>query len=121
MDARTLARRVLSVAMRSGMRRAFEAFFFIFVSVVGWGGAWARDCESDSIRGVSQSGEIIIMLSGHVYEVMAGDTVDSMLWLTADEVLVCEAPLKYKGKVYLLYEIINTDESGEKVSARMLR
>jgi hypothetical protein len=83
--------------------------------------AQARSCLDDSISEVSDSGEILIMLSGGVYEVIAGDTIDSALWLTADTVLICERPFTYQGKTYLVYEIINTDERGEKVSARRLR
>ena len=81
----------------------------------------ARKCLDDAISEVSDSGEILIMLSGGVYEVMAEDTIDSALWLPADSVLICERTFTYQGKITLLYEIINTDERGEKVSARLLR
>jgi hypothetical protein len=74
--------------------------------------AFASDCDEDSISTVSNDGEILVMLSGHVYRVDAGDTVDSALWLPAEAVLICGA-----GSV----EIVNTDNEGEKVSAVRLK
>lgn len=61
------------------------------------------------------------MISGAVYEVDAGDQVDSALWLESDDVLVCETSVNYQGRVVTLYDIINTDENGEKVGAQRLR
>lgn len=83
--------------------------------------AAAKTCYDDSIQEVSESGEIIVMLSGQIFEVDPGDRVDSALWLAAEDVLICETPVNYQGKVYMLYEIINTDESAEKVSAHRLK
>ena len=81
----------------------------------------AKNCIDDSIREVSESGEIVMMLSGSVYEVLAGDEIDSMLWLPAEDVLICETTTSYQGRTYIFYQIINTAERGEKVSARGLR
>ena len=74
----------------------------------------AKTCSDDSIDDVSSSGEILKMLSGHIYEVDSGDTVDTQLWMAMDDVLVCE-----EGPNFV--EIINTDESGEKASAERLK
>lgn len=70
---------------------------------------FARSCDDDSISSVSNDGSIIVMLSGAVYEVDAGDQVDTMLWLPAESVLVCGGTL------------INTDENGEKASVVRLK
>lgn len=59
--------------------------------------ALAKNCFDDSIRDVSQSGEVLVMLSGAVYEVMAGDEIDSALWLASDDVLICETSVPYQG------------------------
>ncbi len=91
--------------------------FFVFVAgLLLFSGpiAHARDCEDDSIEDVSSDGAILKMLSNHVYEVDASDAVDSSLWLTADDVLVCE-----EGGGAVL--IVNTDEDGEKVAATRLK
>ena len=103
------------------MARALGALVVAAFCAVATSQVQAKNCDDDSIQEVSESGEIVIMISGHVYEVLAGDTVDAALWLPADDVLICETTLIYKGKAYLLYEIINPDESGEKVAARKLR
>ncbi len=76
--------------------------------------AVASNCEDDTTESVSSSGEIIKMQSGHVYEVNAGDTVDSALWLAVEDVLVCELG----GDTV---QIINTDEDGEKIEAQRLK
>lgn len=86
-----------------------------------FGHASARNCDDDSIQEVSESGEIIVMLSGQVFQVLAGDEVDSSLWLPAEDVLICETPVTVQGKTYVMYDIINTEESGEKVSATRLK
>jgi hypothetical protein len=82
--------------------------------------AEARSCEDDTLQHKSDDGDILIMMSGAVYEVLPGDNIDSALWLPPEDVLICEAPIMYKGRAVMIYEIINTDE-GEKVGARRLR
>jgi hypothetical protein len=81
---------------------------------------YATDCDDDTIRSVSNDGEIIVTNSGHVYDVMAGDEIDSALWLPISDILVCEHVVRYQGRLVAYYEIINTDE-GEKVGALKLR
>jgi hypothetical protein len=83
--------------------------------------AQAKDCADDSIGSVSDDGSIVKMLSGAVFEIDSVDQVDSELWLTADDVLVCADIVEYKGKPRRFYTIINTDEDGEKVDADRLR
>ncbi|MFY9627207.1 MAG: hypothetical protein WAK03_03505 [Methylocystis sp.] len=80
----------------------------IFLSIP----AFASDCDEDSISTVSDDGEILVMLSGQVYRVDAGDTADTALWLPTEDVLICGL-----GSV----EIINKDSQGEKVSAVRLK
>jgi hypothetical protein len=82
--------------------------------------AQARYCKDDTLQNKSEDGSILIMMSGAVYEVLAGDDIDSELWLPPEEVLICDAPVLYQGRTVMLYEIINTDE-GEKVGAQRLR
>jgi len=89
--------------------------------LIGVGSSYARNCDDDTLEGKSDSGEILIMMSGAVYQVLAGDEIDSALWLPPADVLICESVVNVGGKRYLVYEIINTDEHGEKVSATRLR
>lgn len=57
---------------------------------------------------MTDEGEIIKLEDGSLWEVMAGDTVDSMLWLPADDIVVCSGGL------------INTDDN-QKISAHRIR
>jgi hypothetical protein len=71
--------------------------------------AKATACEEDTLDTVSDGGDILIMVSGKVYQVDSGDDVDSQLWLAAEDVIIC-------GNT-----IINKNENGEKVSAVRIR
>jgi hypothetical protein len=82
--------------------------------------AHAAQCDEDTIRSVTNDGEIIVMQSGAVFEVMAGDTVDSALWLPVSDVMICQRALTVRGRAVSYYEIINLDDR-EKVSATKLR
>jgi hypothetical protein len=66
-------------------------------------------CEEDTVYDVSGDGAVITMLSGSVFQVDAADQIDTQLWSTSDDVLVCDDA-----------EIINKDESGERVSVNRL-
>jgi hypothetical protein len=79
--------------------------------------AHAKTCEDDSIEEVAGDGAILTMLSGSIWKVDEVDRVDSDLWLTAEDVLICDEPLTYQGKTYPLYTIIDKDEEGEEVHA----
>ena len=80
----------------------------------------AVDCREDTIRTVTSSGEVIVMQSGSVFEVLPGDTIDSALWLPISSVTICERTMTLKGKQIFYYDIINHDDR-EKVSATKLK
>lgn len=102
-------------------RRILPTVVCLFLAALFMTHASAADCDDDSITDMSSSGEFISMLSGHVFQVLGGGEVDSALWLVADDVLICQRVVDYKGKAFLYYEIINTDEDDEKVDAELLR
>ena len=102
------------------MTRAIAAAIVALVAAVSGGQAATRSCEDDTLQHKSDDGDILIMMSGAVYEVLPGDNIDSALWLPPEDVLICEAPLMYQGRTVMIYDIINTDE-GEKVGAQRLR
>jgi hypothetical protein len=83
--------------------------------------AEARKCIDDTLETVSNNGDILIMMSGSVYQVLPGDDIDSALWLPSADVLICEAPLLVRGRYVMIYDIINTEEQGEKVGAERIR
>lgn len=69
----------------------------------------AAGCEQDTIRSVVDDGGVIVLLSGQIYQVDSVDKIDSALWLTAEDVLVCDD------------KMINIDEDGENVAIRRIR
>lgn len=73
----------------------------------------ALACEEDTIDSVSDGGEVITMISGHVFQIDPADQADTSLWLSAEDVVICDDGNSY--------EIINKDESGETVEAELLR
>lgn len=78
--------------------------------------AHADSCDEDDLKSKSEDGTYLIMLSGAVYKVLPGDEIDSSLWLPPEEVVICSKVFPYQGRNYVIYDIINKDES-EKVSA----
>ena len=69
----------------------------------------SRTCESGHwVDSVSDDGEIVKLEDGSVWEVDAGDTVDSMLWLPTTNVLACP------------HKLINTEDN-ETVGATRLK
>jgi len=84
----------------------------IGLSVVGSFPAFAAgrsDCETGHwAKTVSRDGSIVVLEDGSVYQVDAGDAIDSMLWFPTTDIIVCDDKL------------INT-EGNETVSARRLR
>ena len=80
----------------------------------------ASDCHDDSIANdpSSSEGAIVKTLDGHIYQVDEVDRIDSELWLTADDVLVCWARYRYQGHVVTLYTLRDGDD---KVDATRLR
>ena len=96
-------------------------FFILFIPLLFWFNVgYSVNCKHDTLWTVSSDGQILIMLSGEVYEVLPGDEIDSQLWLPPSEVIICNKTLKVKGKLWKYYEIINLDEK-EKVSAIRIR
>ena len=73
--------------------------------------SFSQSCYDDSIDTVSDDGDIIVMISGAVFQVDLDDQVDTALWLPADDVLICNGDT----------ELINPDENGERASVFRLR
>jgi hypothetical protein len=54
-------------------RNKVRAFPFMLALITGWSAtALAMDCDKDTLSKKSDSGDILIMMSGHVYEVLLG-------------------------------------------------
>ena len=94
--------------------------FLLLVVLFGFNVGYSSNCKDDTLWKVSRDGEILIMLSGEVYEVLPGDEIDSQLWLPPSEVIIWEKSLKVRGKLWKYYEIINLDEN-EKVGALRIK
>ena len=104
------------------IKRCFRTY--VVVSVCGYmlaSTAFAMDCDDDSLSDVSGSGAILEMISGHIYKVNDADQVDSSLWLTAEDVLVCSKGVTYQGKNMAILTVINKDEDGEEVMVERLK
>jgi hypothetical protein len=81
------------------------------------GVSWGAECIEDSLRKNIDSGRHLLTNSGDLYDVLAGDNIDAMLWLPTSSLTICgPRRLSYKGKTFQLYKIINTDD-GESVDA----
>jgi hypothetical protein len=74
----------------------------------------AMECEKDSLSDVSGSGAILEMLSGQIYKVDDVDQVDSALWLSAEDVLVCTETKTIQGKRITIYIRAGTTISSAK-------
>ncbi len=79
--------------------------------------AYGKTCEDDSIDEVAGDGAIITMLSGSIWKVDDIDRIDSGLWLSTEDVLICEERASVKGKTFVDYTIINKDDDGAEVHA----
>ncbi|HTT84073.1 MAG TPA: hypothetical protein VMF67_11370 [Rhizomicrobium sp.] len=77
-------------------------------------------CAQDTISSVSSDGRILTMVTGDAYEVLAGQEVESILWLPESDVSICAPVVPTGASAAMLYEIVNTDEHGKKVLARKL-
>jgi len=79
------------------------------------------NCYETILKSNSNSGEILITIEGHVYEVLPGDNIDSMLWLPSSDLLICGPnPFSHKGKTFQFWDVVNTDD-GEKVTAQRIK
>jgi hypothetical protein len=103
--------------LRSGL-----VAFAITLSVFAFGvnqPLGAMECQRDSIADVSQNGDVIKTLSGHIYEV--DDTSESSIWLPAEDLLICAEYVSIKGQAHVIYQIIDKDQDGDEVSAQKLK
>ena len=72
-------------------------------------GSSSSGCESEHwVESVSDNGQIIKLEDGSIWEVDAGDAIDSALWLPTTDIVACDDKL------------INTDDN-ETVSAMRIR
>ena len=71
---------------------------------------WAS-YESDIITEVSDAGDLIVMLSGHMYKVDTANASRASLWSASEDVLVY-------GSGHVV--ITNTDDSGATISAEQI-
>jgi hypothetical protein len=77
----------------------------------------AQQCSPDSVRSVTSDGEVLVTLGGKVFEILAGDQVTVMLWLSMDDILICgPKSIVVRGRRYTYYTVINTDDK-EQVDA----
>jgi len=78
--------------------------------LLGISGMAKASCESGyDIQTKSDDGSILTLNDGSVWRVNAADTVDTELWLTAENILVCDDGT-----------FINTDENNEQVEVELL-
>ncbi len=77
-------------------------------------------CFRDSIKRVSNGGQIVIMMSGTIYEVDDYDTFDTQMWLPAEEVLVCQTSEVIQGRPVSIYDLRNLEAKGDKVWVRKI-
>jgi hypothetical protein len=103
------------------MRRELITTLLFAIGLIISRPADAQSCSDDTLEKVGNSGEILTMMSGAIFEVLPGDEIDSALWLPPSTVVICARSLVSRdGRTFSYYEIINTDE-GEKVGATRLR
>lgn len=98
------------------MSDRFLRVFVTLATVLTSSQTYASSCQDDDLQSKSNDGSYLFMLSGDVYEVLAGDVIDSSLWLPPSDVVICSRIVLYRGAKYTIYDIINKDEN-EKVSA----
>ena len=73
------------------------------------------DCEEHEIVNSpgDSDGAIVKTEDGHIYEIDEVDRVDSQLWLTGDDVLVCWSTYVYNGHTVTLYTIRNGEDKDD--------
>jgi hypothetical protein len=107
------------LGQKSFMRKLVVTSLMTVVVLLGSSGesfAQRINCTEDSLS-TNNNGEFLMTLSGKLFETLAGDSIDAMLWLPTSSLTVCgPTSFTYKGKNYAIYKIINTDD-GEKVDA----
>ena len=89
------------------MKRTMGCVFFLGLILSAPG--FASNCEDGHwIESVSDNGDIVKLEDGSIWEVNAGDAIDSSLWLPMSDIVACDDKL------------INTDDK-EKVSATKIK
>ena len=108
----------LRLIRRPEMLRSYWACAVLSVFYFGANiSAVGAECSDATLKNNIDSGRQLLTTSGELYDVLAGDNFDSMLWLPMSSLQVCgPRNLTYKGKTYQLYKVINTDD-GESVEA----
>jgi hypothetical protein len=101
-------------------KKVITALNAIILNTIAFVNVKSATYDEDSIKSVTDDGEIIVTLSGHVYQVLPGDNITSMLWLPASGVMICVRSINVRGRNMIYHEIINTDDKG-KVGAVLLR
>ena len=71
------------------------------------------DCDSDSIDSISDDGSVITMVSGATYSVVDVDQATSSVWVSAEDVIICD-----KGNHF---EIIDKDQDNDHVDAEKIQ
>ena len=63
------------------------------------------NCTEDSLS-KNSNGEYLMTLSGSLFQTLAGDSIDAMLWLPTSSLTICGPKnFSYKGKKYTFYQI----------------
>lgn len=96
-------------------------FFFSTIFYFGFvASTFAFDCRQDTLS-KNSNGEMLQMLSGDVFEALAGDNITAYLWLPLSELLIC-GPKTYnvKGRKYEIFDITNISDD-EKISALAIK
>jgi len=73
------------------------------------------DCEDHEITNSpsDSDGDIVKTEDGHIYEIDEVDRVDSQLWLSGDDILVCWSRYIYKGRPVTIYTIRNGSDKDD--------
>jgi hypothetical protein len=102
--------------MRKTIILALSLFLAVLMGGVGDSFAQGTNCSEDSLS-KNNKGKYLTTLSGRLFETLAGDYIDAMLWLPVSSLMICgPRHLSHKGKRYSIYKVINTDD-GEAVDA----
>lgn len=73
------------------------------------------DCEEHYIVNSpgDTDGAIVKTEDGHIYEIDEIDRIDSQLWLTGDDVLICWSSYNYNNEIITIYTIRNGDDKDD--------
>ena len=73
------------------------------------------DCEEHYIVNSPSDtdGAIVKTEDGHIYEIDEIDRIDSQLWLTGDDVLICWSSYSYDQNIITLYTIRDGDDKDD--------